>query len=92
MASPHLVGRENVRIRHLRDPVLYHSSTDIGETEIAALEAVCQSEMIQTKLMQHGGMQVVDVDPVFRRMPADFICRPVHLASPDASAGHQHAE
>ena len=48
-----------------------------------ALEAVRQVEVIQTKLMQHGGVQIVDVDSFFCRMPADFVGSSVHLTALD---------
>lgn len=36
----------------LGDPISHHISTDIGESEVAALEAVGEFEMIEAELME----------------------------------------
>ena len=65
---------------------------DVGQAEVAALKAVRQLQVVQAEQVQDRGVQVVDVDRVFHRRPADLVGLAVDLAALDAAAGHQHAE
>ena len=56
------------------DPFWDHFSANIRESVIPALKSVSEFEVVESKLVQHGGVQVVDVHPIFSRVPPDFIC------------------
>ena len=56
-------------------------AADVGQPEVAALEAVRELQVIEPELMQHRGVQVVDVDTIFRGVPADFVGRSVDLTA-----------
>ena len=45
----------------------------VRQAEIAALEFVSQLRVIQAQQVQHGGVQVVDVHPVFHHVEAKFV-------------------
>src|SRR5688572_27113440 len=59
--------------KFLRNKLLNDLAGDIGEAEIAALETIGQPRVVQTKKVQHRGVEVVDVDWVFDDVPADFV-------------------
>ena len=54
--------RTHLIVRQLCEPVLDHHPTHIGKAEIAALETVGQLFVLQTETVEHGRMEVVDVD------------------------------
>jgi hypothetical protein len=62
-----------------------HLTADVGESEVAALKAVSELEMVQAKLMQHRGVQIVDVHLVLGHVPADIIGGSVNLAAFDSA-------
>ena len=76
----------------LRQPFRHHTSADVGESEVAALEAVGQLQMVESEEVQECGLEVIHVYRAVGRMPADLIgCSPC-LSTPDATTGHPQAE
>src|SRR5687767_5058966 len=65
---------------------------DIGETKIAALEAVGQARVVEAEEMQDGCVEVVDVDRIFYDVPADVVGLADDLPAFHAAAGHPEAE
>ncbi len=51
-------------LRQLRKQLLHHLAADVGQPEVAALEAIGQLEMVEAEQVQDRGLQVVDVDSV----------------------------
>ena len=56
-------------------------SFNIGQTEIAAVEAIRKLGVVNAHLVQNRGMNVMSVDSVFHRLVAEFICGAVLGAS-----------
>lgn len=54
----------------------------VSEPKITALEPIGQLRVVEAEQVQDRGVQVVNVDRVFRRVPADLVARPDHLAAP----------
>ena len=59
----------------LRQEVVDNFSGDVGQAEVAALPAVGQAEVVDAQQVQHGGVQIVDVDHIFHRVVAQFVRR-----------------
>ena len=77
-------------MRQLCEPVPDHLPTHIGKAEIAALETVGQLFMLQTETVEHGGMEVVDVNRPVLDAPSKLVALSVNLATVDAAPGHEH--
>ena len=65
---------------------------NIGQPEIATAVAISQSFVIQSHEMQHGGMQVMDVHPVFDGLISELVGRAERHAPANAAAGEPHGE
>ena len=67
-------GQDESSGQHLLDDV----ARDVRQPEIAAHVAVGQPRVIEAEAVQHGGLQIVDVDLVFDDVacPARRSCRP----------------
>src|SRR4026209_83976 len=61
-------------------------SGHIGQPEITALEPECQLGVVDAKQVQDGGLQVMDVYPVFGGVKSEFIGIANGLAALDAAA------
>ena len=48
--------------------------------------------MVQSQLVQQGGVQVCDVVPILHGVEADLVGRSVHCAPANAAAGHPDRE
>ncbi len=57
----------------LRQPFRHDSTTDIGESEVAALEAVGELQMVESEQVEQRGLKIVHVHGAISRVPADFI-------------------
>ena len=71
---------------------VYDAATLIGESHVQALEAVVKLQVIEAELMQNGCVQVVDVDRIFNRCPANLVGLSVNLAAANAATRHPQAE
>ena len=74
------------------DPFWDHFAPDIGEAVIPTLKSVSKFQVIESKLMQHRGVQVVDVHTVLGCVPANLISFSVGKATLEPTTGHCHAE
>src|SRR5947208_1714651 len=63
---------------------------DVGETEIADLEAIGQTGVIKAEQMEKRRVQVVDVDAVGRGVEAEFVGLAQSEARLDAAASQPH--
>jgi hypothetical protein len=67
-------------------------SPDIGEAKVAALKSMYEFEVVHAKAVEHGGVQIVDVDGVFGRSPSDFVGLAVDPAALDSAASKEGSE
>ena len=65
---------------------------DIGEAEVPAAVAVGEFFVIKAEQMEHGGVEVVDVDFVFNCLKTEIIGRAVDLAAFDSAACHPNGK
>src|SRR5206468_11545840 len=70
-----------------RDQLGNHSSMHVGQTEVAAGVAVRQALVIEAEQVQHGGVQVVNVDRVLDRLKTELVGRSIRLTAANAAAG-----
>ena len=71
-----VIGQGVTGLRHrpvLRQEFSHELTVDVGEAEVAALEAVGQLRVIEAEEVQHRGVQVVDVDRVLDGVVAEFV-------------------
>ncbi len=61
---------------------------DVGEAEVAALEAEGEAGVVETEEVQERGVQVVDVHAVFDRVEAEVVGGAERQARLDPVAGH----
>ena len=76
----------------LSQQILDDVAVDVGQAEVAALAAEGEAFVIDTKLVQDGGVEVVDVDFVLGGVVAKLICGTVGDAGFHAPSGHPHGE
>ena len=72
--------------------VFDHVAVDVGQAEVAALEAVGEPLVIQPELVQHGRVQAVHVAFLIDRAKPELIRLADDVAGLDAAAGHPHRE
>lgn len=65
---------------------------DVGETEVAAGIAVCQTFVIQPQEMQDGGVQIVDTDRIFLGFETELVGRTVNCSPTDPTAREPDTE
>ena len=65
---------------------------DVGEAHVDALVAVGEPAVVDAELLEHGGLQVIDVDGVADRLPADFVGFAVCVTASETTAGEEHRE
>ena len=63
---------------------------NVGEPEIAALEAVGQFGVIETEQVEDGGLKVMDVDAVLDWVEPEFVGFAEGDAGADPAAGKPH--
>lgn len=68
---------------HFRDDV----AVDVGESEIASLEAVGEPRVFEPQEMEDGGVEIMDVDFVLRRIEPECIRLAERRARFRAAAG-----
>src|SRR5438093_1004454 len=74
--------------QHLADDL----PVNIGETEVAALEAEGQPGVLEAQQMQEGGVDVVDMTTVLYGIEAEFVGLAHGAAGLHAAAGKPHRE
>ena len=74
--------------RGLRENAFNDLAVDVGEAEIPSLESVGELQVIESELMQNGGMEVVNVDLVLHGEESEVIRFPVNDPWLNAAARH----
>ena len=74
------------------DQVFDDVTVDIGQTIIPPLEAECQPLVVEAKLMQDRGLQVMDVNRILRDTKSQLVGLSVVEAPLHSAAGHPHGE
>ena len=75
-----------------RQDLLHHLAFHIGEAEIAATVAIREPFVVEAEEVQHGGVEVVDVDLAIDALGAVVIAFAVTVAGLHATAGHPNRE
>lgn len=65
---------------------------DVGEAVVAALGVEGEALVIEAEEVEHGGLNVVDVDRVFDDIETELIGGTDGLAAFNAAAGHPDGE
>ena len=60
-------------VESITPAVLHHLAGDVGQAEVAALEAVGQPLVVDAEQVQDRGVQVVDVDGVLDGVVAEVV-------------------
>ena len=64
----------------------------IGQAKITTTVTIRQLLVIDAHQVQNRRVQIMDVNFVFRRVPAEFVRRAVNVAATDSAAGEEHGE
>jgi len=67
-------------------------AVDVGEAEITSLELVGELFVVDPELVENGGVEVVDVNRVFRDIIRKIIGSPMRHTGFDATARHPDSE
>src|SRR4051794_16047740 len=73
-----------------REQLADHLALDIGQAEVAPLEAIGQLRVLQAEQVQDGRLEVVDVDPVLDGRETELVGGPQGQARPRPAAGDPH--
>ena len=65
-----------------------HMTVNVGQAHVAATKPVCQLFVVNSKQVQHCGVQVVNLDLVFDGFVAELVGRSVDLSALHTTAGH----
>ena len=65
---------------------------DVGEAEVAPTVSIGEFFVIEAQEMEHGGVEVVDVDFVFHGGEAEVVGRSVDVTALDTASGHPGGE
>ena len=76
----------------LRENVLHDIPSDVGETEVATVEAIRQLFVVEPHQVQQRGVQIVDVDLLLDRLVAERISGSVMESALHSAAGHPDRE
>ena len=74
----------------LGENVVDHVSVNIGESHVSPAKTIGQAFVVHSELVQHCGMEVVDLHFVFNGLIAEVIGRSINGPALDASTGHPH--
>ena len=72
--------------------VFYDISVHVGEAEVAAAVAVGELFVIEAQEVEHGGVEVVNMNPVLDGLEAKVVGSAVNVAAFHATAGHPGGE
>lgn len=61
---------------------------DIGQPHVSAAEAEGELFVVDSQQVEHGGVEVVDLDLVFNRLIAEFVGATVNLATAYSAPCH----
>ena len=68
----------------------YRVAVNIRQPEVSPLEPKCQLLVIESEEVQHGGVQIMHVDPAVGRSEAQFVGSPVNVSSSQPATRHPH--
>ncbi len=71
---------------------MHHISVDVGQSKITAGVAVGELFVVEAEAVEHGGVEVVDVDAVFDGLESEVVGGAVDVAAFDASTGEYGGE
>ena len=60
-----------------RQDFFHHVAVHVGEAKVSALEGVGEAFVVDAEQMQHGGVEIVNVEDVFDGVVAEFVGRTV---------------
>lgn len=72
------------------DQVANDPAMHIRQAKVAAGISIRESFVIETHQVQHGGMQIMNVDLVLDGLEAELVCSSMDLAAFDSAAGQPH--
>ena len=70
----------------LSNEVVHDFAVHVGEAEVTASGTKREFLVVEAEKVEHGGVEVVDVDGVHLGFEAEFVCRAVDVAGADAAA------
>ena len=80
-------GRAILRRRaELRQKRLYHVPRHVRETEVAALVAGDEAQVVESECVEYGRLNIVNVDRVFHDIPTPLVGLAVGEATAEATA------
>src|SRR5262245_34418300 len=91
-ASPIGAMFERIAALILRQQSLDDLAAHIGQAEVAALEPVGQSRVVETQEMEKGGVEVVDMNPILDDLESQLIGLAICDPGLDTAAGQPHRE
>ena len=68
--------------------VTHHLAMNIGQPIVTPLKFVCETFVVDPKLVQDRGLQIVDVDGLINDIVAKVIRRSIHHPALDAATRH----
>src|SRR5690606_18160370 len=90
MPDPSRIYAFGAVVATLRENVPHNMAVDIGEAIVTTLAAKGEAFVIQSKLVQQRGVQIVDVYRVAGHVVAIVVCLAVGQSRFDAAAGQHH--
>ena len=69
-----------------------HAAVHIGQTIVATTVTVRQLFVVDSHQVQNGRVQIVHVDFILDRVPAEFICSAIGHPAAHTAAGKPHRE
>ena|SRR5260221_7096509 len=75
-----------------RKYLLHDPPTDIGKPESTALVLEYQLFMVDPKQVEHGGVEIMDMDRVSDDVVTELACLAIDHAGLDSAAGHPTRE
>src|SRR5436853_7072271 len=85
-------SRARNKIKKSGEDVLDDFAADIGQAKIAARVAVGEFFVVEPQEVEHGGVEVVDMNRVFGRAEAEFVGRAMDIAALDSTTRQPNGE
>src|SRR5579863_5393718 len=70
--------------------VVHDLTAHVGQAEVAAAVKKRQLGVIEAELVEHGGMEVMDMDGILHGFPAEIVSGSVGQTLLEAASGHHH--
>ena len=86
------LGHWSLDLGSSRQNVLHHIPAHIGQPKISPRMPIGQPFMIEAEEVEHGGMEVVDVDDILHGPEAEFVRGAVGVAASSAATGKPAGE